>query len=170
LVVGAIVAVNAVGDVYDPATGELIAGPRGKRRGQMRSGADIAIDKPLADYLGEAERADSTTTGNTTIGVVATNARLDKGTATRFAIMANEGLAAAIRPAHTPADGDSIFVLATNEFDIDVAATPALVTLLGTMAARAVSQAILNGVHAATGLAGVPSPSEWRARRKRPST
>ncbi len=171
VVVGAIVAVNAVGDVYEPDTGELLAGPRGKRRGQMRSGADLAIDKPLAAYLEEAEPARGGLSGftepsNTTIGVVATNARLDKATATRLAIMANEGLADAIRPAHTPGDGDALFALATNEIDIDVEATPALVTLLGTMAARAVSRAIVNGVQAATGLAGVPSPSDWRSRRR----
>ncbi len=174
LIVGAIVAVNGVGDVYDPETGELLAGPRGKRRGQMRRGADLAIEKPLGEYLKEAEQARGglsgfTESGNTTLGIVATNARLDKATATRLAIMANEGLAACIRPAHTPGDGDTMFALATNEMDIDIAATPGLVTLLGTMAARAVSRAIVNGVTHATGLAGVPSPSEWRSRRRRRS-
>ena len=171
LVVGALVAVNAVGDVFDPDNGDLLAGPRGKRRGQMRRGADLLIERTLADYLEEGERlrADAETETaelqNTTIGVVATNAKLSKAQATRLAIMATDGLSSAIRPAHTPADGDTIFALATAQFDLEIESHPSLITLLGAMGARAVGQAIVNGVHAAEGLAGVPSPREWRRRR-----
>ena len=171
LVVGALVAVNAIGDVFDPDTGALLAGPRGKQGGQMRQGADLLLERTLADYLEEGERmrADAETANaelkNTTIGVVATNAKLSKAQASRLAIMATDGLATAIRPAHTPSDGDTVFALATGKFDLAIEAHPSLITLLGAMAARALGQAIVNGVQAAEGLVGVPSPSEWRRRR-----
>ena len=125
----------------------------------------------LADYLEEGERmrADAETANaelkNTTIGVVATNAKLSKAQASRLAIMATDGLATAIRPAHPPSDGDTVFALATGKFDLAIEAHPSLITLLGAMAARALGQAIVNGVQAAEGLVGVPSPSEWRRRR-----
>ena len=178
LVVGAIVAANAVGDVYDPDTGELLAAPRGNRRGSMTPANELLLQKPLQDYLAEAEQMRRTQAGiadvptNTTIGCVATNARLTKAEATRLAIMANDGLSASIRPAHTPADGDTIFALATGELDLPVDQTPNLLTLLGSMAATAVGRAIVNGIHSATGLAGVPSAREWRSRprRSRPRT
>lgn len=171
LVVGALVAVNAVGDVFDPGTGALIAGPRGKRRGQMRRGADLLLQRSLADYFAEGERmqagvsAETAELENTTIGVVATNAKLNKAQVGRLAIMATDGLSTAIRPAHTPADGDTIFALATAQFDLEIEAHPGLLTLLGAMAAQAVGQAIVNGVQAARGLGDVPSPSEWRRPR-----
>ena len=170
LVVGALVAVNAVGDVFDPECGDLLAGPRGERRGQLRKGIDLLIDRTLADYLEEGERIradasrDMVDLKNTTIGVVATNANLSKAQATRLAIMANDGLAATIRPAHTPADGDTIFALATRRFDLDIDANPQLITLLGSMAARVVQQSIVNGVQAAEGLVDVPSARDWRRR------
>lgn len=171
LVVGALVAVNAVGDVFDPDTGALLAGPRGTRRGQMRQGADLLLERTLADYIEEGERmrAETQTAAaelkNTTIGVVATNAELSKAQASRLAIMATDGLATAIRPAHTPADGDTVFALATGRFDLEIEAHPSLITLIGAMGARALGQAIVNGVQAAEGLAGVPSAQEWRRRR-----
>ncbi|MBI2912814.1 MAG: P1 family peptidase, partial [Chloroflexi bacterium] len=101
---------------------------------------------------------------NSTIGVVATDAVLTKEGAYRLAVMAQAGLTRAIRPAHTPVDGDTIFALATghtparrggrNQIETDV-------LQLGALAARAVERAILRAVTTATGLAGVPSAGEW---------
>ncbi len=171
LSVGAIVAVNAAGDVYEAENGQLVAGPRGRRRGEMRRGSDLMMQKSLAEYAEEAAEAQGTLAGsmdafrNTTIGVVATNARLNKAGATRLAIMANDGLAASVRPAHTPADGDTIFALATGDWDVEMGELPGLMALLGSMAASAVSRAIVNGVREAKGLGGVPSVGEWGRRR-----
>ncbi len=167
LVVGAIVAVNSLGDIYDVESGALVAGPRGKRRGEMGRAADLLLERPLQDYLAEAEGgwrtfaspADPLT--NTTLAVVATNARLDKAEATRLAIMANDGIALAVRPAHTPGDGDAVFALATGRMDLEAGAVPGLMALLGSMAATCVSRAIVGAVREAVGLAGVPSVGEW---------
>ena len=110
LVVAALVAVNAVGDIIDPATGTVVAGVRGQdgrladARALLRSGQTLA--RPPA---GE----------NTTIGVVATNARLTKAQANRMALMADDGYARAIYPSHTEGDGDTIFALATGRWDGD---------------------------------------------------
>ena len=97
---------------------------------------------------------------NSTIGVIATDAVLSKEQAYRLAVIAQTGLARAIRPVHTPVDGDAIFALATcrNDAETDV-------LQLGALAARAVERAIVRAVLAATGLAGIPSATEWAARR-----
>ena len=112
LTVAALVAVNAVGDVIDPATGRVIAGMRtpdgsalADARRLVRAGSLGAPPFPAP----EATRPG----GNTTLGIVATNASLTKAQATKMAQMAQDGFARAISPAHTPADGDTIFALAT---------------------------------------------------------
>ena len=92
---------------------------------------------------------------NTTIGVVATNARLDKAQALRVAIMAQDGLARAISPSHTPGDGDTLFVLATGGLE-----GTANVSRVGSLGAEAVSDAILNAVLKAKGLPTFPSVSD----------
>ena len=157
LVVGAVVATNSVGDIIDPATGQLVAGVRAGPNGEMARSAELMRAKSYADYVAEAgQTADAIQAGaNTTLAVVATNARLHKGQAKRLAIMASAGLARAIDPVFTPGDGDSIFTLATGEVDISPA--PALLTLLGILAAEAVGRATLRSVRQATGLAGVPA-------------
>ena len=107
LVVAAIVAVNAVGDIMDPGTGQVVAGVRGP-------------DGKLADarrLLREGAGRDGRAGENTTIGVVATNARLTKVQAQKMAQMAHDGYARAISPVHTPGDGDTIFSLATGTWD-----------------------------------------------------
>ena len=93
---------------------------------------------------------------NSTIGVVATDAALSKPDCHRLAVMAQAGLTRAIRPAHTPVDGDTVFALATG-----AGGRPADVLQLGSLAARAVERAILRAVSQAKGLAGVPSAAEW---------
>ncbi len=152
LVVAALVAVNAVGDVIDPATNRVVAGvrtPDGKgladARALIRSGA---LDRSAA--FGR----------NTTIGVVATNAALTKAQATKMAQMAQDGLARTISPAHTPEDGDTIFALATG-----TKPGPADLTTIGALAADAVSQAILRAVRAAKGIPGYPSAADLRQSR-----
>lgn len=141
LVVGALIAVNAVGDVVDPATGRVIAGVRTEDGGE------------LADARALLRQSDSSpSASNTVIGVVATNASLTKAQATKVAQMAHDGLARAIWPAHTPWDGDTIFTLATGRDGVN-----AEVLEIGALAAEAVSDAIVRAVRAADGLPGLPS-------------
>jgi L-aminopeptidase/D-esterase-like protein len=150
IVVGALVAVNAVGDVIDSRDGSVVAGPRGK------DGAFVDTTEALrrgTQRPGEA---------NTTIGVVATNVRLNKEQTNRLATIAHDGLARAIRPVHTSGDGDTIFALATG--DLELPAEPRRIIALEALAALAVERAIVKAVLAATSLAGVPSVTEWRAR------
>mgnify|MGYP000489325656 CR=1 FL=1 len=148
LVVGAIVAVNAFGDVVDPKTGEILAGARSLTGGGFAD--TLAVMKTLAGktILRFAAR------GNTVIGVVATNARLSKEEANFVARMAHDGLARAIRPAHTMLDGDTIFALATGKKKADV-------NIVGAYAAEAMAMAIVRAVKAAEGVAGLPAWKEY---------
>lgn len=141
LTIGAIVAVNAVGDVIDPATGKLIAGARtadGKKLAGTMAG--ILRGEALPPMLGGT---------NTTIGLIATDAKLDKAQAQKVAEMAQDGLARAINPAHTMFDGDTIFAVATGK---TTSTNPANVTLIGALAAEAMSQAIVRAIRAARGI------------------
>lgn len=151
LTVAAIVAVNAVGDVIDPATGRVVAGVRTEDgrgladvRTLLRSGALM--------QRGRRGRDGSAGVENTTIGVVATNAVLDKAQATKVAQMAHDGYARAISPVHTPGDGDVIFSLATGAFEGEVN-----VGIIGALAAEVMADAIVRAVKNATGAAGVPA-------------
>ena len=151
LTVAALVAVNAVGDIIDPATGRVVAGAR-------------TDDGGLADarrlLRGEAPGAvPDTPGGNTTIGVVATNATLTKVQITKVAQMAHDGLARAIYPAHTPSDGDTVFGLATGALAVDPGAPPD-VTRIGALAADVMAEAILRAVRNATGLPRLPAVSD----------
>lgn len=148
LIVGALVVVNAVGSVVDPRTGRVIAGARaadGRRLEDpfelVRRG--IAMPGPARDH--------------TTIGVVATNARLSKAQARKVAEMAHDGIARAIVPSHTPADGDTLFTLATGRLAREV--NPGIV---GSLAAEAVSEAILRAVRLARGVPGYPAVADLR--------
>lgn len=149
LIVGAIVAVNAAGDVIDPATGRVVAGVRtedGKAladvRTLVRSGALMRAAEPRAG-------------GNTTIAVVATNARMSKADINRVAIMADDGLARAINPSHTVGDGDTVFTLATGRWNGE--ANP---TMVGALAAEVLAEAIVRAVTQAKGLGGLPSAQD----------
>jgi L-aminopeptidase/D-esterase-like protein len=148
LVVGALMVVNAVGDIMDGA--EVLAGPRGDGGAFLDS---------LASLRSRSRRT-PVPEGNTTIGVVATNARLSKEQANRLATIAHDGMARAIRPVHTSADGDTVFALATGEREMALTR----VTALETFTALAVERAIQKAVLAATSLAGVPSLTEWRSK------
>ena len=151
LIVGAIVAVNAVGDVIDPASGTPIAAPRGE------NGA--FLDTMAGLRSGTRRGAQQAPEGNTTIGVVATNARLNKEQANRLATVAHDGMARAIRPVHTSSDGDTIFAMATGQQEI----APTRITALEAFAAVAVERAIVKAVLAAKAVAGIPGVTEWRA-------
>jgi len=144
LIVAALVAVNAAGDIIDPATGRVVAGARGPdgrtfvdARTLLRSGRTLAPQRP-----GE----------NTTLGLIATNARLTKAQARKVADMAHDGFARAIVPAHTMNDGDVIFALGTGAFTGE-----ATVTTIGALGAEVMADAILRAVREATGLPTYPA-------------
>ena len=151
LLAGAIVAVNAAGDIIDPERGQVIAGPRSDKGGFLDSAALIA----------SGEAPDARAGANTTLAVVATNAMLSKELVNRVASVAHDGFARAIRPAHTMVDGDIVFALATGELRLE---SQAAYRALEVLAVRAVERAIVRGVLCATGLAGVPSAQEWAER------
>jgi len=146
--VAALVAVNATGDVIDPADGSVVAGTRGAD-GRPRSAARAiaAGELPQRAQAGMA----------TTIGIIATDAVLTKTQANKLATMAHDGLARAIHPVHTMADGDTLFALATG-----ASGRPGEMTVLGVLAAEVTARAVLNAVRAASGLAepALPSASE----------
>jgi L-aminopeptidase/D-esterase-like protein len=148
LVVAAIVAVNAVGDIINPATGQVVAGVRNPdgtfadARKILRSGGNAQPPRP-----GE----------NTTIGLVATNATLSKSQVTRMALMADDGYARAISPSHTNGDGDTIFSLATGRWN-----GTADITLIGALAAEAMADAIVRAATQATGAAGIPAARDLK--------
>jgi L-aminopeptidase/D-esterase-like protein len=154
VVVGAIVAVNAFGDVLDPVTGQIIAGARPAKLGPVKLGGS----GPFADTLKVMQTLAGriilslATGGNTVIAVVATNARFDKAQATKVAQMAHDGLARAVRPAHTMLDGDTIFALATGQKKADV-------SIVGAYAAEVLAQAIVRAVQAAKPAGGLPTIS-----------
>jgi len=144
LVVAALVVVNAVGDVVDPASGQVVAGARSET-GAFLDARRILREDPGTDVPGQ----------NTTVGVVATNARLTKAQANKVAQMAHDGLARAIVPSHTPADGDTMFSLATGALQDGFS-----VSQVGALAAEAVTEAILRAVEMARGAGGVPAVAE----------
>lgn len=142
LVVGALVAVNALGDVRDPETGQLLAGAR-----------DSASGTKLVDSA-EALRRGTAPAGfapqHTTIGVVATNCRLAKPEATKVAQLAMLGFARALSPPHTAVDGDALFCLSLGELRADL-------TTVGLAGADAVARAISRAIRAASSLPGLPA-------------
>ena len=155
VIVGAIAAVNVFGDVIDPSTGHIVAGARALRKGRLKIGQGPYFADTLQvmhslvgrTILGFATRE------HTVIGVVATNAKLNKEQINKVAQMAHDGLARAVRPAHTMLDGDTIFALATGGHDADV-------NIVGAFAAEVFAQAILRAVRAARPVAGLPSAAE----------
>lgn len=145
LIVAAVVAVNALGDVVDPATGRMVAGVRTRQGERLDSTGRI---------LREERDAVNPPASNTVIGVVATNADLTKAQATRVAQMAHDGLARTVVPSHTPWDGDTMFALATGERALEPEYG---LTVVGALAADAVSEAILRAVAAAESIEGIPA-------------
>jgi L-aminopeptidase/D-esterase-like protein len=151
-VVAALMAVNAFGDVIDPITGTTIAGARSTQLGPIKIGSTGYFADSLAVMKSKLGQSALRFGGNsnTVIGVVATNAKLDKNGANKVAQMAHNGLARTIRPAHTMLDGDTIFALSTGKKKVPV-------SVIGAMAAEVVATAILNGVRAARPAGGLPA-------------
>jgi L-aminopeptidase/D-esterase-like protein len=143
LLVGALAVVNAFGDVVDPATGEIVAGARTTPDSLALADAAALIRRGVVrQQFGEPS--------NTTIGVVATNARLTREQAQKIAQMAQNGLARTIRPVHTLFDGDIVFVLARPEVSTDL-------HIIGLLAQAALEAAILDAVRQADGLGLLPA-------------
>lgn len=144
VVIGAIVAVNAVGDVRDPATGKILAGPIDRETNNIFDSISL-ISKNYHAAIPPGT--------NTTIGVVAVNADLTKAEANKVAQMAQDGYARTIYPSHTMHDGDTIFAAATGgtRIPVDVA---------GALAAKVMELAILDAIYSAESIAGIPSYKE----------
>lgn len=142
--VGAIVVVNALGDVYDWKTGRQVAGLLNEGKDALRS---------TAEYMRQSYAVvENKFTGNTTIGVVFTNARFEKAQLCKLAGMAHDGYARSINPVHTSADGDSIYAVSLGDIAADQ-------DLVGVLSAEVVSEAILRAVKNAEGAYGFPA---WR--------
>ncbi|MGN0999821.1 MAG: P1 family peptidase [Faecousia sp.] len=140
LKVGALVAVNALGDIYED--GRMIAG--------LLNAEKTGLSNTLEELLADVDRMGDLFSGNTTLGIVVTNAKFHKTQLTKIAGMTHNGYARAIRPVHTNADGDSIYALSVGEMPGDV-------NVVGTMAALAMEKAIVRAVRAAQGAYGLPS-------------
>ncbi len=151
IIVGALVAVNAFGDVIHPQTGAILAGARPTQVGPVKVGGDgeFANTLEVMKTLPGRTIMKAVTRANTVIGAVATNANLTQAEATRIAMMAQDGLARTIRPAHTMLDGDTIFALSTGSKKADI-------STIGAFAAEALANAILRGVESAQSLGGLP--------------
>jgi L-aminopeptidase/D-esterase-like protein len=145
ITVAAVVAVNALGDVVDPHSGAVLAGAR-QPGDNVFVGAENVLQGAVLHALQEWRG------GNTTLGVVLTNASLTKSGATKVAQMAHDGLARTIRPAHTMQDGDTIFALSRGETPVD----PGIV---GAIASDVVAEAVVRAVRTATSLHGIPAIS-----------
>ncbi len=146
--IAALVAVNAAGDIVDPATGQIVAGARNPT-GQGFADATRVLTQTLEQHAQSwGDRTQRPT--NTTLGVVATNIALSKVGATKVAQMAHDGLARAIRPVHTAFDGDIVFALSLGEETGDA-------SLVGAVAAEVLAEAVVRAVRAAESLFGVPA-------------
>lgn len=139
LMVGAVVAVNCLGDVVDPATGDILAGAYCKEPFRFLNSE--------AELLQQCGRTGNRFAGNTTIGVILTNAQLTKAQATKVSSMAHDGYARTMRPAHTMLDGDTIFTMSAGGVTADISA-------VGTLAAEVMARAVLSAVRDAASLAG----------------
>ena len=151
VVVGALIAVNAFGDVVDPNTGVILAGARTRKSKNLRVGEPGYFGDTLKMMKSVYGRTimSFATHFNTVIGVVATNAKFNKAEANKVAQMAHNGIARAVRPAHTMLDGDTLFALATGRRKADV-------STVGAYAAEAVAQAIVRAARSAASAGGLP--------------
>ncbi len=148
LKVGAMVAVNALGNVIDPITGERLAGPLREDRKAILETEEVMIESyaKKGDLLGR----------NTTIGIIATNAAFSKAQAKKIASMAHNGYARTIRPAHSMFDGDTIFAMATGHVEADL-------SVVGLLSARVMERAVVEAVKNAKTLCGVKAYRDLKA-------
>jgi L-aminopeptidase/D-esterase-like protein len=143
IVVAALIVVNAVGDVIEPGTGKILAGPRKPDGSGFLSTSE----------LWKSEFKEAVPPFNTVIGVVATDAKLSKAEANKLARVAQVGIARTIDPCHTMYDGDALFALSSGEKEADISA-------LGAAAAEVVAEAIVRAIQKAETLAGVPAAKD----------
>jgi L-aminopeptidase/D-esterase-like protein len=148
LKIGALVAVNCLGDVIDPETGERLAGLLNEDRTGVADTEAVMIQS----YSGKKDLF----AGNTTIGIIAANAILTKSQATKLASMAHNGYARTMRPAHSMYDGDTIFTMATGHVEVDV-------SVLGLLAARIMERAVVSAVEKAQPLLGLKCRADLKA-------
>ena len=147
--IGAIVVVNALGDIYDAKTGEKVAGLLSEDRTGFRDSVEM--------MKGSLNVVENRFTGNTTIGAVITNGRFTKAQLCKIASMAHNGYARSIRPVHTSADGDSIYALSTGDYPVDH-------DVAGTLAAEVMSEAILRAVESADSAFGYPAAKDLKRK------
>ncbi len=149
LKVGALVAVNALGDIVDPETGEILAGLLDEK-GEKLVGTE-------SEMLKAYKERKNLFNGNTTIGLVVTNGKLNKAEANKLASMAHNGYGRAIRPAHTLFDGDTIFTMATGQVEADI-------NVIGFLGAKVMERAIVNAIKAADSAFGIKAYKDLKAR------
>jgi L-aminopeptidase/D-esterase-like protein len=157
VVAGALVVVNAVGDIIDWHTGRIVAGAR------RPDGSGFANIIETLKTLGRAPQATSRVVQDpvlhsTTLALVATNARFSKTALTKIAMMASTGAARTINPYHTNGDGDSTFAVSTNQVNSDLG-----ISIIGALAAELVSEAVLRALQAARSIEGWPSSHDYKA-------
>lgn len=145
LEVGAIVAVNCLGDVVDPSNLNILAGAYDRNNKKFLDTEKIIIDN--------LENPKNPFKGNTTIGIIVTNANFTKAEANKVASMAHNGYGRTMRPAHTMFDGDTIFTMSTNKVKADV-------TTVGMLSANVMEKAIIRAIKSAQGLFNIPSYSD----------
>ncbi|MCA0968975.1 P1 family peptidase [Halobacillus litoralis] len=151
LKVGAVVGVNAFGDVIDSENGQIIAGVQ--KDGRWLRTEDLLLEQV-------ADKKTNRFSGNTTIGCIVTNARLTKSEATKLASIAQDGLARTIRPSHTFVDGDALFCLASGSVDVDLNGLSSVVTTV-------VEKAVLDGVRSAVSSYGLPAHEDIKRKHER---
>lgn len=147
--IGAVVALNALGDVFDWKTGKQIAGLLNEDRSELRSTSEVM--KSSLDVV------ENRFVGNTTLGIVITNGRFEKAQLCKIAGMAHDGYARSIRPVHTSADGDSIYAVSVGDVAVDQ-------DVAGILAAEVISEAINRAVYSADSAYGYISATELEGR------
>ena len=162
LQVGALIAVNSRGYVTMEGQKQFWAWPF-EQNGEFGNLSPPGKPVPLEVSVDRGATASGTVRGHTTIGVVATNAKLSKAEARRVAIMAQDGLARAIRPIHTSFDGDALFVLATGKVELQ-GVRPLALSRLGSIAADCVARACARGVYQAASAGGMTAWRDYFAR------
>lgn len=171
LQVGALVAVNCVGSPVMPGQASFWAWAfeqEGELGGQPIPTAGIDFSSPAEAWTGSPLDSLTNRAGeNTTIGVVATNAKLTKSEMQRVAIMAQDGYARSIRPVHTPFDGDTVFAVSTGAWGADIESRADLVNRVGLVAADCLARAVARGVYEATALGDLPAYREVHGARLR---
>lgn len=151
LQVGAVVAVNALGDIYDWKTGRKIAGLLSEDKKSFRQTEEL--------LYASTQVVENKFTGNTTIGVILTNAEFGKASLCKIAGMAQDGYARSIRPVHTTADGDSIYAVSLGTVQADQ-------DLVGTLAAEVMSEAIVRAVTSADSAYGYPAYQDMAGKQE----